>query len=68
MVSTLKPGIVMETSEVFETSDLPESDQYYFPGRFYVGLIIKGGFAGSVFMFISRNQRIKGTKNSFLPW
>ena len=34
MVSTLKPGIVMETSEVFETSDLPESDQYYFPGRF----------------------------------
>jgi len=26
----VKPGIIMETSEVFETSELPESDQYYF--------------------------------------
>lgn len=26
-----QPGISLQQSEVFETSDLPESDQYYFP-------------------------------------
>jgi len=26
-----RPAICLENSEVFETSDLPESDQYYFP-------------------------------------
>ena len=28
------PGISLQQSDVFETSDLPESDQYYFPGTF----------------------------------